>query len=617
MWSRRDEKKIFIRRSLIFGVIELALGAVVFVRLGYLQLFKAGHYQRLSDKNRIVEKQVLPERGNILDASGRILAKNIFSYSAVIDLAEVPEAERPSVVSTLKSSISLETKVISLLDNIPEKINKTNRYILLQENLDWPTLSRYYILSSKIPGVAIEKTQTRQYIYPEEFSHIIGYTGTPSREDFLASGLNTALLLPMAKIGKIGIEKTYDSKLFGKTGTHRIEVNSRRQFVRDVDNIASTRGQDIKLTIDLDLQLEAHRLLSQHQSGACVVMDVHTGAILAFVSYPGYDTNIFTKQINQKQLDELYANPYNPMLNKVTCGLYAPGSLFKVITALAALKNNVIDKRTTFSCDGVYELGQAKFHCWRWKYGGHGAVTLRKSLERSCDVFYYNIAMRLGPEAIAEVANDFGLGSQTGIDLPGEKAGVIPSKSWKKLRRKGSWTKGDTLNMSIGQGYVLATPIQLARMIAMLVNGQSRVVPFLVQHDEMEDAEQGTYSKEHITAVLDGLYDVVNSPYGTAYNAIDGYDEFEIAGKTGSSQVCRITSAQRTAGETKSSDYWKKEHAMFVAYAPTSNPRIVMMVLVEHGGSGAASAAPLVNGLIPAVQKYIRQPHSRDIYLSS
>jgi penicillin-binding protein 2 len=582
------------------------------MRLGYLQIFRASHYQRLSDRNRIIEKQVLPMRGNILDAFGRVLAKNVFSYSAVMDLSEIPPREMSSVIATLRSSVKLDDKVVALLDNIPERINKKNRYVLLQENMDWATLSKYYIMSSRLPGIIIEKTHVRRYVYPKEFSHVIGYTGTPSREDFDASGLNPALLLPMAKIGKIGIEKTYDTQLFGKAGIQRIEVNSRRQFVRKMNDMAAEDGRDVRLTIDLDLQLEAYRLLSQHQSGVCIVMDVKTGAILAFVSYPGYDTNIFTRKVSHQELNELYIDPYNPMLNKAICGQYAPGSVFKIVTALAALKHNVVNKSTTFRCGDSYELGRAKFHCWKSKHGGHGYVTLRSSLEQSCDIFYYNVARRLSPEAIAEVAYDLGLGSPTKIDIPGERSGVIPTKAWKKTKQKKSWTTGDTFNMSIGQGYVLATPLQLIRMLAVLVNGQHRVIPFLVQRSELDVREAGViqYSNEHVDAVLEGLRDVVNSPYGTAYNYIDNYGEIEIAGKTGSSQVCRITTAQRLAGDTKSSDYWKKEHAMFVAYAPVSNPKIAMIVLIEHGGSGAAAAAPVVNDLISAAWKYIESPTS-------
>jgi penicillin-binding protein 2 len=284
--------------------------------------------------------------------------------------------------------------------------------------------------------------------------------------------------------------------------------------------------------------------------------------------------------------------------------------VFKIVTALAALKHDVISKGTTFRCGNSYELGRARFHCWRSKHGGHGYVTLRASLEQSCDIFYYNVARRLSPEAIAEVAQDLGLGTPTGIDIQGEKAGVIPTKAWKKAKQKKSWTTGDTLNMAIGQGYVLATPLQLVRMMAVLVNGQRLVTPFLVQSTEPDavGVESVQYSSEHVDAVLEGLRDVVNSQYGTAYNYVDDYGDVAIAGKTGSSQVCRITAAQRLAGDTKSADYWKKEHAMFVAYAPVSTPRIAMIVLIEHGGSGAAAAAPVVNDLISAAWKYIVPP---------
>jgi penicillin-binding protein 2 len=596
MLSKKDEKKIFIRRAFILCTIKFLFITIAVARLVYLQIFKASHYQLLSDKNRIVEKQLLPIRGEILDARGKVLAKNIYSYTAILDLLEIPQKDQKNVITMLKDTIQLDVKTINLLNNLPQKINKINRYILLQENLDWTALSRFYIASSEIPGIVIEKTRSRQYLYPCEFSHIIGYIGAPSREDFNLTG-NTTLLLPMAKIGKIGIEKQYDDLLFGRSGIQHVEVNSTRQFVREIDCIPAKCGQDIKLTVDLNLQLAVYKLMSQHKSGACVVMNIQTGAILAFVSYPGYDINLFTRRLDPEVLKDLYANPYKPMLNKVSCGLYAPGSTFKMITALAALKHGVINKYTKFHCSGVYDLGRAKFHCWRWKTGGHGYMSLRESLAQSCDTFYYNIAKKIKPESIAETANDFGLGILTGIDLPDEKVGLIPTAKWKTSRKHGQWTIGDTFNMSIGQGYVLTTILQLAKMTAMLANDQSNITPHVVPINKQKFAERHQYDKDHIFLILSGMRDVVNDPRGTAYNHMS-HDSAWIAGKTGSSQVCRITKNQRKLGLTKFDDYWKKENALFVAYFPIDNPKYVVAIVVEHGGSGASVAAPLAEQII-------------------
>ncbi|MDR3224111.1 MAG: penicillin-binding protein 2 [Holosporales bacterium] len=598
MSNKREDKREFTRRAIIFGYIELLLFIVILARLGYIQIYKAEHYKLLSDKNRIVAKQILPSRGAILDSKGRVLARNVLSYSAVLDVAEIPMEERNNVISALISEHGLDNKIIETLSNVPEKINKSNRFILLQENLDWAALSKYYIMSSKIPGVVIEKTQTRQYRYPLEFSHVIGYTGTPTKDDIQNSG-NTALMQPMAKIGKTCIEKKYNEVLFGVAGLQHIEVNSRRQFVRLIDNIDAIPGKNIKLTINLDLQRRVYEIVSKHESASCVVINVTTGAILAFVSYPGYDINIFSRKIEQSELKKLYDNPYKPMINKVIAGLYAPGSVFKMVTAMAGLKKGVINRNIRFSCSDCYELGNHKFHCWKSKYGGHGYISLQEAITQSCDMYFYNLANMLTPEDIAEVAEVLGLGRITGIDLPDEKKGLIPTKLWKKAQKKQAWTRGDTVNMSIGQGFVLTTPIQLAKMIAMLVNGMKPITPHLVVGNNL--VAKLNYDQTHLQIILDGMYDVVNSSLGTARESALTDCNFEMGGKTGSSQVFRITELQRKLGKTVSEEYLKKEHALFVGYAPTDNPEIAVVVLVEHGGGGAKIAAPLAKEIIESL----------------
>ena len=604
MIRQNDEKRLFTRRAFVFTGFKIFLGTVVLSRLTYLQIFKASHYKLLSDKNRIVSKQILPYRGKILDSKGRILASNRFSYSAILDILEIPVENRQSTIESLIKSKSLDEKTINDLRNIPEKINRNNRFVLLQEDLNWDTLANYYITSSTIPGIIIEKSQTRNYIYSKEFSHILGYTGAPTKDD-IENSENTSLSLPLAKIGKGLIEKEYNDDLFGKSGIQQVEVNSRRQFVRSIDNIDSIPGSDINLTINLDLQLEVYNILSAEESSSCVVMDIHTGAILAFVSYPGYDTNIFTKKVESSALKEIYENPYKPIINKVINGLYSPGSAFKMITGLAGLNAGVIDEHTRFNCNGCYELGKHKFHCWKWKYGGHGSVNLREAISESCDVYFYNIAKMLGPDTIAKTANDFGLGKITGIDLPNEKSGIIPTKAWKKQTKKQSWTTGDTFNMSIGQGFVLTTPLQLARMISILVNGMNPITPYLRKCKNEISQEKLNYKKEHLQIILDGMYDVVNSDTGTAHNSSINDEDFDFGGKTGSSQVFRITEAQRQLGKTVSDDYWKKEHAVFVGYAPTDNPKFAVCVLVEHGGGGSHTAAPIARDIFLATKKFI------------
>ncbi|MDR3031034.1 MAG: penicillin-binding protein 2 [Holosporales bacterium] len=605
MSKLKNERRLFTRRVFIFAGIQFFFFVVIIARLGYLQIFKADHYKLLSDKNRLVIKRVLPTRGKILDTENKVLANNKFLYTAILDLFDIPKDERQNVAEEIIREKKLDEKVIDNLRNLPDSVNRNNRFIMLQEDLSWDDLAGYYILSSRIPGIVIEKFQTRYYLYPEQLSHVIGYIGSPTKEDFKDSE-NEALFLPMAKIGKTCIEKEYEYLLFGKSGIEQIEVNSRRQFVRHIDNIESVPGQDINLTINLDLQLEAYKILSRHESASCIVMDVNTGALLAFVSYPGFDSNIFTKKVSSKALKKYYENPYKPMINKVINGLYAPGSIFKIIMGLTGLSEGVINENTRFNCSGVYEVGDHKFHCWKSKYGGHGSLNLKQALAQSCDIYFYNLSKLLSPDKIAKTAKDFGLGIKTGIDLPNEKSGLIPTQKWKKENKRQKWTTGDTINMSIGQGFVLTTPIQLARMISILVNGLYPITPHLRRTKEQILLEKLGYKKEHIEVILDGLYDVVNSERGTARLSAIEDENFETAGKTGSSQVCRISEAQRKKGETVFYDYWKKEHAVFVGYAPADNPKFAVVVLVEHGGGGASTAAPIAKDVLLAAQKFIK-----------
>jgi penicillin-binding protein 2 len=603
--NQHDEKRIIKKRIFLFVVIEFFLCMFVLTRLGYIQIFKFNHYRLLSDKNRLVTKRVLPYRGQILDCTGKILAKNKIIYSASLDLFEVSSERKKKIVDKLVDEKLIDEKTSEEILSVDKKINNFNRFVLLQENLDWEILSKYYIAASQIPEITIEKSQSRYYPCSEEFAHIIGYTGAPTKDDIKNSG-NMALTISTAKIGKNCIEKQYDKELFGKVGLKHIEVNSKRQFVRQIDSVEAVPGKNVQLTINSSLQREIYELLSSYKGASCVVMNVKTGAILAMVSYPGYDTNMFAKKISQEELDKLYEDPYKPMINKVISGLYSPGSVFKMITALTGLKKKVVDKYTKFNCQGYCELGGRKFHCWTWKYGGHGAVNLQEAITESCDAYFYNIAKLLKPEDIAEVANDFCLGRVTCIDLPNEKRGLIPTKSWKKEKKHQNWTTGDTFNMAIGQGFVLVTPVQLAVMTAILTNGLYQITPHLVVSDRCERAKKLNYDPTYVQTILNGMYGVVNSQNGTAFKAIIDDENFRFGGKTGSSQVSKITEQQRKAGQTVSDDFWKKEHAVFVGYAPTDDPQIAISVLIEHGESGSRTAAPVARAVLLATKKYFQ-----------
>lgn len=600
MFKKDDKKNICIRRIFLFIFGNCFLIVIIILRLFYLQIYQSEKYKLLSDKNRLVLKRVLPVRGKILDNKGKEIAYNIYSYAVILDLLSVPKDNLQQLKDNLKK-LNIYDSALQKLNNLPDIIKQNNRYVVLQENIDWNTLTKYYIISNKYPCILINKTITRHYSFPIQCSHFIGYTSSPNNKDIEWAN-NPSLSLPTAKVGKNGVERQYENNLFGKVGIQELEVNSRRQVVRTINEIESIPGDNIKLTIDINLQNEIYNILSEQKSASCVVINVNTGAILAFVSYPGYDINIFSKKIPSKLLKEIYADKSNPLINKSLCGLYAPGSTFKIITGLAGLHYGIINENTRFTCTGYTELGKHKFHCWR--KGGHGSLNLQQALERSCDVFFYNIAKRINPDYIAKVANDFGLGFKTSIDLPNEKSGLIPNKEWKKTKKKQKWTAGDSYNMAIGQGYVLATPLQLAKMTCMFANGLKQITPHVYKNNNETKTNNYKlkYQQKHVDIILDGMYDVVNSPSGTAKRC--KLKQFEIAGKTGSSQVKRITASQRASGKTTSDIYENKEHALFISFAPFDDPKYAVCVIVEHGGSGASVAAPVAKEVFLLLEKF-------------
>lgn len=599
MFKKDYKNRIRIKRILLFIFLNICLLTAIVLRLFYLQIYQSEKYKLLSDKNRLVIKKVLPVRGKILDRNGKEMAYNVYSYSIILDLLQIQKDK----ISELKDDLlkfDIEQSVIQKLDNLPNVIKQNNRYVILKENISWDDLTKYYIISNKYPYITIEKTIARHYASSIVCSHFIGYTSAPNSNDIEWAN-NPSLSLPTARVGKMGIERQYENDLFGKVGINELEVNSRRQVVRTISEMDSIAGDNVKLTIDLKLQNEIYNILSEQVSASCVVMNVNTGAILAFVSYPGYDTNIFSKKIPSKLLKQIYSDKAYPLINKVSSGLYAPGSTFKIITGLAGLHYGIVNEHTRFTCTGYSELGKHKFHCWR--KGGHGSLNLQQALEHSCDVFFYNIAKRINPAHIVQVANDFGLGMKTGIDLPNEKSGLIPTKEWKKKIKKQTWTTGDSYNMAIGQGYVLTTPLQLAKMTCMFANGLKPIVPHLYKNSNNESNNKKLkYRQEHIDIILDGMYDVVNSPSGTAKKC--HLKQFEIAGKTGSSQVKRITASQRASGKTTSHIYENKEHALFISYAPVDDPQYAVCVVVEHGGSGASVAAPIAKEVFLLLHKF-------------
>ena len=441
-------------------------------------------------------------------------------------------------------------------------------------------------------------------IYPrvEDFAHVVGYVGPVSEKDLAALDSPDPLLrLPKVQIGKIGAEKWLEDTLRGSAGTKRIEVNHVGRVMRELGREDGIAGKDIRLTIDADVQNFVQARLGE-ESASCVVMDVTNGDLIAIVSNPSFDPNLFVRGISQADYSTLTKHDHRPLANKSVQGAYPPGSTFKMVTALAALASGEIDVNTKVRCPGYLESGGRKFHCW--KHGGHGTVDLARALSESCDVFFYDVAQRCGIDKIADMGRTLGLGLRHDLPMSAITDGVMPDKAWKVEKQKSEWRIGDTINASIGQGYVLTSPLQLAVMAARIASGTA-VAPRLVRSIDGQDVPLAAAAPlgieaSQLRAVQAGMYGVVNGPHGTARSARIVEAGMLMAGKTGTAQVRNISSAERDSGVVANDRLpWKqRDHALFVGFAPADNPKYSVSVVVEHGGGGSAVAAPIARDAI-------------------
>lgn len=599
--SSQDKHQLFTRRSLILGGAQGILLTTLVGRLYYLQVSSSDHYRTLSDKNRIHSRLIAPSRGQILDRSGKILATHHNAYRAIVIRDQV--IDMPEFLNSVQNLLGLDNQDIS---HIEQELKRKPRFVpvTLKEGLSWDEVTRLELHLPDLTGMSVEQGQNRFYPYGLETCHSVGFVGTVSEDDLDGDRL---LELPGMRMGKRGIEKAYEIKLRGKPGVKQVELNALRRIVRELSTESSVSGKDIGITLDLELQQFAFQRLSMEKSAAAVVMDVRDGGILSYVSSPGFDSNLFANGISKTDWDLLLNHPQRPLNDKVITGQYGPGSTFKMIVALAALQAGVITPSSPVCCSGSVTIGEHKFHCHSWRYGGHGNVTLEDALAKSCDVYFYHIGKLLGIDPMAAMARRFGLGELTGIDLPGEKQGLIPSRKWKSLVMGKDWRLGETYNASIGQGYVLATPLQMAVMTARLVTGKA-VIPHLASTEQKPIFEDLKVSPEHLMAVSTGMSKVVNVLGGSAYANRITETGFEMGGKTGSTQVQRITKKDREQGRAGSANrpWHTREHALFVGYAPIQKPRFATCVLVEHGGSGSRTAAPIARDILLMAQKKIQ-----------
>ena len=596
--------KVFNRRLALLGGFKFLLFSLVGGQLYNLQILQREKYLTKADENRINIRVLPPPRGRILDRSGRVLADNKQTYRLVLvaeqsgDVEKVLEALSSLVTITEGERQRILTDVMQRRPFIP---------VTIRRHLAWSEVARIEIDAPYLPGVSVEVGESRHYLMGSSFAHVVGYVGVASKADALADAL---LEVPGFHVGKNGIEKGYETSLRGSSGNVQVEVNAHGRVIRELQRDEGIPGNDLALTVDAELQeFSARRLGSE--SASATLLDVRTGECLVMVSTPSFDPNVFVQGFSQRQWKDILSNRRSPLSNKAVSGLYPPGSVFKLVVAAAALEYGVIDPNHRVHCKGHIQLGDRAFHCWR--RGGHKDLDLLQAIAQSCDVYFYDLALKVGADRIAQMAQELGFGRSSGLDLPGEKAGLVPTPDWKRAMYGDSWQKGDTLNTAIGQGYVLATPLQLAIMTSRLVNGGFSVRPRLVQPmdsfsgqrpNQIEKYGKVKISPSTLAVIRKSMFEVVNKNRGTAYKARIKEMPYMMGGKTGTIQVRRISAAERAAGIIKNKDRpWEhRDHALFVGYAPVEDPKYAVAVVVEHGGSGASMAAPMAHDILLQTQ---------------
>lgn len=606
--------RVFTRRVALLGAGQLALLSTLIGRMYFLQVVEADKYKMLSDENRINRRLLPPSRGLILDRFGLPLAANFPNYRAMLVAEQTPDLEQ-----TLQDFAQL----VPMTERERGKVmrerarNRAFMPIAVKEDLTWEQVAEVELNLPDLPGISIDVDQKRYYPYGGITSHILGYVASVSEND-LTQDADPLLQLPGFHIGRNGLEKQYDLSLRGKAGESQLEVNSVGRVIRELAREEGVPGEDLVTTLDIGLQEFAHQRLSSELSGAAVVMDIFSGDVLAMASTPSFDPAAFYRGLTSAEWQELTTDIYGPLTNKATAGQYPPGSTFKIVTALAALKAGISPSATVF-CSGVTALGNARFHCWRKE--GHGLQAMTDALKNSCDCYFYEMGRRIGIDAIADMARIFGLGQNEGLDLPGEKNGLIPDRAWKKATMGESWHQGETLVNAIGQGFVQTTPLQLCVMVSRLANGGYAVKPHLMrpasESDQLKADGPSTFptmgiDNDFLQVVRTGMDRVSNEERGTAYHARIAIPGMELAGKTGSAQVRRITMAERSHGVRKNEDLpWnQRDHALFVCFAPVHAPRYGCCVVVEHGGGGSAVAAPIARDIMIECQR--RDPARRN-----
>ena len=617
-------------------IMSLAKGVVftgILVRLFSLQINENKKYLTLSDKNRLREWRLPPIRGQFLDYFGNVIAGNLKVYQLHVVPEDVDNFK--ALMNRLKEILELSDKQYARIIK-KKNIQKPWETLIISENLTWDQFSKVNFYLHDLIGAKPVISVARSYPYNETFTHVLGYVGAASEKDLIQNEVIKQNHVAGLRVGKIGLEKTFENHLIGTNGVQRYEVNAYGKRINQLDFEEGQKGKDIKLTLDLEVQKLAGELL-EDRAGSISVMDIYTGDIIAMQSSPSFDPNLFLYGIAQKDWNLITEDPLKPLINKTVYGLYSPGSTIKPIVALSALENDVISPRNTVRCTGKMEMYGQTYHCWKKK--GHGYMDLRNAIKQSCDIYFYETARKLGVDRLNLTASKFGLGNAVLEKTMGnEKKGLVPSTKWKKEKLGQGWVLGETIITGIGQGYIQTTPLQLCLMTAQLANGGFKIYPRITVEKNQDGLEKIKYkmkqsaitveekinpirkevkeffnikdkeyqtlfrNSENIKFVLEAMWSSTNEVMGTSFGSRLKDKKYQFAGKTGTSQVRKITAKHREL-ELKAKDvpYEERDHALYIAFGPYENPRYALSIVIEHGGSGSSTAAPMAKKLFKLI----------------
>jgi len=615
----QSKSKTITRRMFILSSLKIAIFVAIITRLFYLQISENIKWRTLSDKNRLREWKTVPQRGIIEDYFGTKIAKNTQVFQLHMIPEDVPNLEE--LFFKLSKIIDFDKRAKT---NLIKRLKKRKPWetIIISDNLSWSEFSRLNLFLHEMQGIKPVVAVARKYLEDGSSSHIIGYVSEMSIKDLENSALLREINVPGLKTGKNGLEKSLNEEMIGQPGLQRFEVNAHGKRIKELKLIQGTTGKNYRTTLDIEVQKSASELLKD-KSGSICIMDIYTGDLVAMVSSPTFDANKFVHGIASKDWQDLINNEKKPLINKSIAGLYPPASTIKPLVALSALENDVISPNTTTECRGEIELYGHKYHCWKEK--GHGFMRLRNAIKQSCDIYFYEVARRLGVDRLAVTANKFGLGNKVLDILSEELTGLVPSTKWKLKNIGKGWLLGETLLAGIGQGYFQVTPIQLCLMAAQLANGGHKIEPKIIYNEQALQPTIDASSKrfkqlyrnqENVKFVLDAQFGATNEPMGTSYGSRHVKSEYIFAGKTGTAQTRSITEEERELKlKQKDLPYKKRDHALFIAFAPYKNPRYAFSIVIEHGGSGSSNAAPIAKKIIKKVldRDQLRKKYQTDL----